>query len=482
MLFPRSPRSPFEVAASVELVELRGRAGSDDILNNTGAKGLLEGYRLDVPPPRTRTTPSTPCTPTTATISSWAESSTDVIAAGAGADYLLGRAGNDYLFADVELTSSSSGVVIADPLGLGDYLHGGSGNDSGFQIGSLDTVKNIAGQLIELVACKNVLTWLLAQVSIADPGGGASLNDLIKAAFADLGFPWEDTAVAVAGVSKQISPGQNPVNPLDTNEDDHVSPMDALGAINYLNAYGAGPVSPQSGPSGAGEGEPAQPGRPGGRFDVNGDWYYSPIDVLAVIIYLNSDTDWTYGQTVSAAEGESTPAGTAAGESLDTIRLEGLAVRDTALRQADDTELVLSSRAVAPQVGLVSTQSGAAANSGEAGEGHVAELETSPQSPDDAYRPARSAATTRNAAQRSAGVSEVLDLDDDFLRSRRTRRSPVSGTSPTERLVGAERPFTDSKPPGPVAPGVLFHCSSLLEFDELRFKGNRVYRTTVLPL
>jgi hypothetical protein len=69
----------------------------------------------------------------------------------------------------------------------------------------------------------------------------------------------------------------NSANPFDVNNDQDVTPLDALLVINYLNAVG--PRDLTDPPSG--EGPP--------RFiDINGDGSLSPLDALQVIIYLNS--------------------------------------------------------------------------------------------------------------------------------------------------------------------------------------------------
>jgi hypothetical protein len=69
----------------------------------------------------------------------------------------------------------------------------------------------------------------------------------------------------------------NSTNPFDVNNDQKVTPLDALLVINYLNAVG--PQTLTDPPSG--EGPP--------RFiDINGDGSLSPLDALQVIIYLNS--------------------------------------------------------------------------------------------------------------------------------------------------------------------------------------------------
>jgi Ca2+-binding RTX toxin-like protein len=189
-------RSPFEING-VEFVVARGDAGFDDLINETNAAGLLEGQDgndIHV-----------------------GGSIIDVIAAGAGADYLAGQAGDDFLFADVELDSASSGTLILDPPGLGDFLDGGTGTNSGAQIGALDRVHNITGKFVDGGACKNVLTWLLAQIIVLEldhDGTSPQVNALIADAFNELeaiGFPaglepgaMAASAQAVLAVSQEV--------------------------------------------------------------------------------------------------------------------------------------------------------------------------------------------------------------------------------------------------------------------------------------
>ncbi|GIW97139.1 MAG: hypothetical protein KatS3mg111_0472 [Pirellulaceae bacterium] len=62
---------------------------------------------------------------------------------------------------------------------------------------------------------------------------------------------------------------QNPVWPVDVNDDGYLSPIDALLIINYLNQTGGGHVS-------------TIPGSPPPYYDVNGDDYVSSVDALIV--------------------------------------------------------------------------------------------------------------------------------------------------------------------------------------------------------
>ena len=67
---------------------------------------------------------------------------------------------------------------------------------------------------------------------------------------------------------------QNPVDPLDVNDDAVVSPIDALELINAINR-------PEAEANGGGEGE--RGGRRGRFMDVNGDGQLTPLDPLQVI-------------------------------------------------------------------------------------------------------------------------------------------------------------------------------------------------------
>ncbi len=68
---------------------------------------------------------------------------------------------------------------------------------------------------------------------------------------------------------------QNPHNPLDSNGDGHVSPLDALIIINTLNEEGTRPLL-------------AMAAVPPKWYDVDGDGFVSPIDVLLIINRLNN--------------------------------------------------------------------------------------------------------------------------------------------------------------------------------------------------
>jgi hypothetical protein len=87
----------------------------------------------------------------------------------------------------------------------------------------------------------------------------------------------------------------NATNPVNVNNDGHISPLDALIVINWLNANGLGA------PLLAG-GNTAQDA----FVDVNNDGICSPLDALIVINYLNANPP---GSAAFTAEGETPAAG-----------------------------------------------------------------------------------------------------------------------------------------------------------------------------
>ncbi len=90
-------------------------------------------------------------------------------------------------------------------------------------------------------------------------------------------------------VVEVVASWQNPRNPLDVNDDSHVSPIDVLLIISDLNRHGAHPLA----------------GTPTGApyLDVSGDGSVSPIDALLIIDHLNRG-----GGEGESPEGESVEA------------------------------------------------------------------------------------------------------------------------------------------------------------------------------
>lgn len=86
-----------------------------------------------------------------------------------------------------------------------------------------------------------------------------------------------------------VSRWQNPRSPLDVDNDLTISPLDVLSVINYINSNASG-LLPTSGIS------------PPPYYDVDADGYASPLDVLAIINYIN--------QKGSGGEGESSAIST----------------------------------------------------------------------------------------------------------------------------------------------------------------------------
>jgi hypothetical protein len=214
-------------------------------------------------------------------------SSVDLLFAGRGEDVLFGREGNDYLYADTDFDGVSGGVLYPSEAAdetLGDYLDGGSGVNSAVQVGTLDRVVRINGTLLDGGACKDVITWLKAQIVSLGGGAAASeavVNDLVTQGLAALGVTLRDFDGPVVVVPLSLA---MLANKLDVNGDGSVSPRDALIVINLLNQIGPGAVDDVwqrlNGLAG-GEGES------GAYFDVNRDDYLSPRDALLIVNELN---------------------------------------------------------------------------------------------------------------------------------------------------------------------------------------------------
>ncbi|MFC1759518.1 GEVED domain-containing protein, partial [Planctomycetota bacterium] len=94
----------------------------------------------------------------------------------------------------------------------------------------------------------------------------------------------------------ELSTSTNPVNAMDVNDDDNVSPIDALLVINDLNGQAA-----------------ARTAGSNHYLDVSGDGAISPIDALLVINYLNRPT------TAAAVPSESRVAGALDASTESTI-------------------------------------------------------------------------------------------------------------------------------------------------------------------
>ncbi|MEM6472302.1 MAG: dockerin type I domain-containing protein [Planctomycetota bacterium] len=119
-------------------------------------------------------------------------------------------------------------------------------------------------------------------------------------------------------VAANDNPFHNDENPYDVNNDESVSPQDALVVINYINYYGLGPVGH---------------GLPNYGYDVNGDGQVTTLDALLIINYLN--TQQTGGGIVGTEDPsveKETVAGGPAGEG------EGSATSGSGLTLDSDAE------------------------------------------------------------------------------------------------------------------------------------------------
>ena len=127
----------------------------------------------------------------------------------------------------------------------------------------------------------------------------------------------------------------NTAEPLDTNNDGSVSPIDALRIINELNTLGARSVSRMA---------PVET-LPNSFADVNGDGSISPIDALAIINRLNSHV---------SAEGENPLDAMVSGDSTDFASTSDVAAaiaRESAVSELDaDSEAKKSKLATIDKV------------------------------------------------------------------------------------------------------------------------------------
>jgi hypothetical protein len=87
----------------------------------------------------------------------------------------------------------------------------------------------------------------------------------------------------------------NPYNRYDVNNDGFVTPIDVLALINFLNTAGTTDLTPWA-PGGEGEAR-------GPYYDVNSDYFISPIDVLSVVNFLNNSAVQSSGEGESAGDG-----------------------------------------------------------------------------------------------------------------------------------------------------------------------------------
>ena len=268
-------RSVFEVA-DTEFLWVRGGAGNDFIMNDTpfpSVPSILEGDGLGVVGRFDDTLIG--------------GSSVDLLFAGRGEDVMFGRDGNDFLYADTDFDGVSGGVLYLSEAAdetVGDYLDGGSGVNSAVQVGSLDRVVKINGTLLDGGACKDVITWLKAQIVSLAGGAAASeaaVNDLVTQGLAALGVTLRNFDGPVVVVPMSLTTREHRT---DVNGDGFVSPRDALIVINLLNQIGPGAVGEvwqRLNGTAVGEGESDA------YFDVNGDDYLSPRDALLIVNELN---------------------------------------------------------------------------------------------------------------------------------------------------------------------------------------------------
>jgi hypothetical protein len=153
----------------------------------------------------------------------------------------------------------------------------------------------------------------------------------------------EDYQVLMTGPEFQNSPNAN-----DVNNDNFVSPIDALIVINFLNSWNPitggntqlppQPPLPPLDPTGGGVAGQ-------GRFiDVNGDGLLSPIDALLVINELNRQIAGGEGEPAPEGEGPSQVVAATASQPLAMAAAEGPSIPAVLLASPD---IVIEERVVA---------------------------------------------------------------------------------------------------------------------------------------
>ena len=199
-------------------------------------------------------------------------------------------------FLDVNYSS-----VLADPIGTisygDDYPNARSGNiDPGAfdEIGAIAALDRLDGNERLLFSVPMEATAEGTVNFIGSPADFMPAHDIL---LFDVNTPIPTSRVEYRPYSLTISEGTvvstatNPVNAMDVNDDDDVSPIDALLVINDLNGQDA-----------------ARRAGANHYLDVNADGSISPIDALLVINYLNRPTALAASANVAAAiDGSSSP-------------------------------------------------------------------------------------------------------------------------------------------------------------------------------
>ncbi len=129
-------------------------------------------------------------------------------------------------------------------------------------------------------------------------------------------------------VSAHVSPWHNPVRPHDVNQDQRVTPSDALAVVNALNVYGARTLSDAEGESTA-------------MIDVDGDSQLTAADCLAIVNELNDPSADVLSIEATTSEATTSEATTSEDPSAgDTTVDETTSGEDTSGEEAVDDDAV----------------------------------------------------------------------------------------------------------------------------------------------
>ena len=107
--------------------------------------------------------------------------------------------------------------------------------------------------------------------------------------------------VATVSISVILDPfpWQNPINPLDVNNDGKVSPIDVLLVVSDINKNGSRNLP----------NPPIAPNTPPPFLDVSGDGRLSPVDALAIITFLNAPSGEGEGEGEARVVSSTSTAG-----------------------------------------------------------------------------------------------------------------------------------------------------------------------------
>lgn len=244
-----------------------------------------------------------------------------------------------------------------NPLGFditfsADYLNAKSGDASvpGIinEVGSFQTAGSPLGSgKLEVFRIAFLANAVGTVEFIGDPADVTPEHDVLyynppaAVPLAEINYGLASVDIVSGTTSAGGSGGSGEWNPLDVNDDGHVSPIDALLVVNWLNSSGGSALT------GGGSGN-----LPDVRLDVNRDLVVSPLDALLVINYLNGIDPGGEGEAALLSLPAISPTASVMPDLLDAVTLPTAASFDGGLTQ--DTSIDASGKFCQPITELVS--------------------------------------------------------------------------------------------------------------------------------